>query len=122
MRRQNLLYYKNATLLKNALSFLGQSVLKMSEIVWYIRFMVIDYYRLILLLFFIVTKKFFFFPNHVETKYPRFLILSWEKEYLQTKRLLNATSHFLISHIVGHLLEFIKISLGPPILKIDNFT
>ena len=56
------------------------------------------------------------------TKYPRFLILSWEKEYLQTKRLLNATSHFLISHIVGHLLEFIKISLGPPILKIDNFT
>ena len=57
-----------------------------------------------------------------QTKYPRFLILSWEKEYLQTKRLLNATSHFLISHIVGHLLEFIKISLGPPILKIDNFT
>ena len=58
----------------------------------------------------------------VHSKYPRFLILSWEKEYLQTKRLLNATSHFLISHIVGHLLEFIKISLGPPILKIDNFT
>ena len=57
-----------------------------------------------------------------DPKYPRFLILSWEKEYLQTKRLLNATSHFLISHIVGHLLEFIKISLGPPILKIDNFT
>ena len=56
------------------------------------------------------------------TKYPRFLILGWEKEYLQTKGLLNATSHFLISHIVGHLLEFIKISLGPPILKIDNFT
>ena len=63
------------------------------------------------------------FGNYiVKFKYPRFLILSWEKEYLQTKRLLNATSHFLISHIVGHLLEFIKISLGPPILKIDNFT
>ena len=61
------------------------------------------------------------FNIHV-TKYPRFLILSWEKAYLQTKQLLNATSHFLISHIVGHLLEFIKISLGPPILKIDNFT
>ena len=57
-----------------------------------------------------------------KAKYPRFLILSWEKEYLQTKRLLNATSHFLISHIVGHLFEFIKISLGPPILKIDDFT
>ena len=62
------------------------------------------------------------FTDIVIPKYPRFLILSWEKEYLQTKRLLNATSHFLISHIVGHLLEFIKISLGPPILKIDNFT
>ena len=68
-----------------------------------------------------------YFVCFVETlpdqpKYPRFLILSWEKEYLQTKQLLNATSHFLISHIVGHLLEFIKISLGPRILKIDNFT
>ena len=41
--------------------------------------------------------------SQVFTKYPRFLILSWEKEYLQTKQLLNATSHFLISHIVGHL-------------------
>ena len=31
MRRQNLLYYKNATLLKNALSFFGQSVLHLWE-------------------------------------------------------------------------------------------
>ena len=32
MRRQNLLYYKNATLLKNTLSFFCQSVLQTSEI------------------------------------------------------------------------------------------
>ena len=57
-----------------------------------------------------------------KTKYTRVLLYWAEREYLQAKRLLNATSHFLISHIVGHLLEFIKISLGPPILKIDNFT
>ena len=32
-------------------------------------------------------------PNHmVWSKYPRFLILSWEKEYLQTKRLLTDCS------------------------------
>ena len=57
-----------------------------------------------------------------KTKYTRVLLYWAEREYLQAKRLPNATSHFLISHIVGHLLEFIKISLGPPILKIDNFT
>ena len=33
MRRQNLLYYKNATLLKNILSFFCKTVLQMSEIV-----------------------------------------------------------------------------------------
>jgi hypothetical protein len=33
MRRQNLLYYKNATLLKNALSFFVQSVLQTSDTV-----------------------------------------------------------------------------------------
>ena len=33
MRRHNQLYYKNATLLKNALSFFGQWVLQTSEIV-----------------------------------------------------------------------------------------
>jgi hypothetical protein len=30
--------------------------------------------------------------NFASTKYPRFLILSWEKEYLQTKRLLTDCS------------------------------
>ena len=34
MRRQNLLCYKSATLLKNALSFIGQSVLPTSETVY----------------------------------------------------------------------------------------
>jgi hypothetical protein len=33
MRQQNLLYYKNATLLKNALSFFVQSVLQTSDTV-----------------------------------------------------------------------------------------
>ena len=32
--RGNIVYYKNATLLKNALSFFGQSVLQTSEIVY----------------------------------------------------------------------------------------
>ena len=57
----------------------------------------------------------------LETKHARFL-LYWEREYLQAKRLLITTSHFLISDLVGHLLEFIKISLAPPMLKIDNFS
>ena len=55
-------------------------------------------------------------------KYSRVLILSWEKEYLQAQLPLNTTSHFLIRDLVGHLLEFIKISLAPPMLKIDNFS
>ena len=50
------------------------------------------------------------------------VLLYWEREYLQAKLPLNTTSHFLISHLVGHLLEFIKISLAPPMLKIDNFS
>jgi hypothetical protein len=44
------------------------------------------------------------------------------REDQQAKRLLNTTSHFLISDLVGHLVVFIKISLVPPMLKIDNFT
>ena len=55
-------------------------------------------------------------------KYSRVLILSWKKEYLQAQLPLNTTSHFLIRDLVGHLLEFIKISLAPPMLKIDNFS
>ena len=58
----------------------------------------------------------------VKYKYSRVLILSWEKEYLQAQLPLNTTSHFLIRDLVGHLLEFIKISLAPPMLKIDNFS
>ena len=49
------------------------------------------------------------------------VLLYWEREYKQVQLLLNTTSHFLISHLVGHLLEFIKISLAPPMLKVDNF-
>ena len=44
------------------------------------------------------------------------------REYKQAQLPLNTTSHFLICDLVGHLLEFIKISLAPPMLKIDNFT
>ena len=57
-----------------------------------------------------------------KTKYTRVLLYWAEREYLQAKRLLNSASHFLISDLVGHLVIFIKISLGPPILKIDDFT
>ena len=58
----------------------------------------------------------------VWNKYSRVPLLSWEKEYLQAQLPLNTTSHFLIRDLVGHLLEFIKISLAPPMLKIDNFS
>ena len=57
----------------------------------------------------------------VLTKYTRVLLYWAEREYLQAPLLLNNTSHFLIRDLVGHLLEFIKISLAPPMLKIDNF-
>ena len=50
------------------------------------------------------------------------ILLYWEREYKQAQLLLTTTSHFLISHLVGHLLEFLKISLAPPVLKIDNFS
>ena len=42
---------------------------------------------------------------------------SCKREYEQAKRLLDTTLHFLIT---GYLLVFIKISLVPQILKIDN--
>ena len=72
----------------------------------------------------VILSLFKFRPSYYigHTKYPRFLILSWEKEYLQAQLPLNTTSHFLIRDLVGHLLEFIKISLAPPMLKIDNFS
>ena len=49
--------------------------------------------------------------------------LTAKKEYGQAKRLRNATLHFLIIDMRGHLLLllFMKLSLAPPILKIDNF-
>ena len=50
------------------------------------------------------------------------VLLYWEREYKQAQLPLNTTSHFLISHLVGHLLEFIKINLAPPMLKIDNLS
>ena len=50
------------------------------------------------------------------------VLLYWEREYKQAQLPLNSTSHFLISHLVGHLLVFIKISLAPPMIKIDNFS
>ena len=55
-------------------------------------------------------------------KHTRIFLLYCDREYKQTNRLLNTTSHFLISDLVGHLEVFIKISLAPPMLKIDNFT
>ena len=60
------------------------------------------------------------FTNHIQIKYTR-VLLCWEREYLQAKLPLNTPSPFLIRDLVGHLLEFIKISLAPPMLKIDNF-
>ena len=69
-----------------------------------------------------ISEKEEYTPALLVTKYSRVLILSWEKEYLQAQLPLNTTSHFLIRDLVGHLLEFIKISLAPPMLKIDNFS
>ena len=54
-------------------------------------------------------------------KYTRFLILSWEKEYLQVKLPLNTTSHFWISYLVGHLVEFLQVGLASVICKIHYF-
>ena len=56
-----------------------------------------------------------------QTKHAR-VLLYWKREYKQAKLPLNTISHFLICDLVGHIVIFIKISLGPPILKIDNFT
>ena len=67
-------------------------------------------------------KNYFLICFYVCTKYTRVLLYWAEREYLQTKRLLKSSSHFLISDLVGHLVIFIKISLEPPILKIDDFT
>jgi hypothetical protein len=55
-------------------------------------------------------------------KYTRVLLYWAEREYDQAQLPLNTTSPFLISYLLGHLVIFIKISLVPPILKIDNFT
>ena len=57
-----------------------------------------------------------FGTTYLVPKYSRVLILSWEKEYLQAQLPLNTASHFLIRDLVGHLLEFIKISLAHPML------
>ena len=56
------------------------------------------------------------------TKHTRISLLYRDREYKQTKRLFNTTSHFLIIDLVGHLEVFVKLSLVPPMLKIDNFT
>ena len=86
----------------------------------------------------VISKRFIFFENksHITsstfehhskyktglgiTKHAR-VLLYWERDYLKAKLPLNTMSPFLIRDLVGHLLEFIKISLAPPMLKIDNF-
>lgn len=54
-------------------------------------------------------------------KHTRLPLLYCDRKYKQLKLPVNTTSHFLIRDLVGHLLEFIKISLAPPMIKIDNF-